>query len=645
MRIYRANLYVIFITCCFYTIFFCSCDQHNNIKVNKNHAVPDTAFLFKQLDSIVDFSRESDSINCYKRLSNFNNVQLAQLFPGAVYNAFTYTFISSKYYNQTRDSIYFKKFYDQLYDLALKSGSQHMLSYCELFIARNLVLQGKYDKALPLYISLLPKFKSYNDDYACGLIYKRIGLTYLNVYKEYSRAVPYLTQAFYLSHDKVDKSLSYDNLVITYFRLHEFDSLQKFSRMLEKTPVPFYRSQGYNTTYAFYYTYVYAYSDSGSIDSVKKYLNPCIDFYFGNPEPGYYPDLMVCLSAFCDALFKKHQYKLLDSLINITMNFEKQNPSFSKFNSEFYLVCYQYYEAKKDVSKALLFLKKYNEANKIINFEEQKSKVELARINYETEQEKLRVKNLQQQKEELFQQQLQKQKLIRNLLIAGSVFLLILIGLLINRHQIKRKMEMERMRSRLSRDLHDDIGSTLSSINILSRTAQSNLAQTNDDRTKASLEKINERSQRLLDSMSDIIWNINPGNDTIEEVMSRMREYATTILEAKNIDYTFNFPKEKMDCKLTMEVKNNMYLIFKEAVNNLSKYSGCSKVSLSLLFDEKNIQLIVEDNGIGFDTNKQTQGGGLINMNYRAAEIKGALRINSTPGRGTSVEVTMPRYC
>lgn len=81
---------------------------------------------------------------------------------------------------------------------------------------------------------------------------------------------------------------------------------------------------------------------------------------------------------------------------------------------------------------------------------------------------------------------------------------------------------MERMRSRLSRDLHDDIGSTLSSKNFLSRTAQTNLQQTHDEKTKASLDKINERSQRLLDNMRDIIWNINPGNDTIEEVMSRM---------------------------------------------------------------------------------------------------------------------------
>ena len=158
-----------------------------------------------------------------------------------------------------------------------------------------------------------------------------------------------------------------------------------------------------------------------------------------------------------------------------------------------------------------------------------------------------------------------------------------------------------------------------------------------DEKLKSSIEKINERSQRLLDKMSDIIWNINPGNDTIEEVMSRMREYATSILEAKNIDYEFNFPQEKMDDKLNMEVKNNMYLIFKEAVNNLSKYSGCSIAKLSMTFDNKNIYLKIEDNGKGFIESELKHRGGLSNMQHRAEEIKGMLKINSTVNVGTEI--------
>lgn len=245
----------------------------------------------------------------------------------------------------------------------------------------------------------------------------------------------------------------------------------------------------------------------------------------------------------------------------------------------------------------------------------------------------------------LAKSELHLQKIIRNSFIAGFVLLLLLIAVLINRSKLKRTVEMEKVRNRLSRDLHDDIGSTLSSINILSRTAQNSIMTGSEEKTRTSLEKINERSQRLLDSMSDIIWNIKPGNDTIEEVMSRMREYVTTILEAKNINYIFNFPKEKLDCKLTIEVKNNLYLIFKEAVNNLSKYADATEARLTLAFDEKQIRLVVEDNGKGFDETTISHTGGLRNMRHRAEEIKGSIIIATAPGTGARISLTMPRYC
>jgi len=277
--------------------------------------------------------------------------------------------------------------------------------------------------------------------------------------------------------------------------------------------------------------------------------------------------------------------------------------------------------------------------------EENTKKLVQQQMQYDFDK-KLAITNLEQEKREVVnQQQLQKQKIVRNSFIAGSILLLMLIFVIINRNQLKRTIEMERMRSRLSRDLHDDIGSTLSSINILSHSAQTHLDSTLDEKTKLTLEKINERCQRLLDSMGDIIWNINPGNDTMEEVMSRMREYASTLLEAKHIDYTFNFPDDAMECKLSMEVKKNMYLIFKEAINNLSKYSNCTKAFLSLTFNEKNIYLKIEDNGRGFKEDEIVHRGGLRNMHHRAEEIRGILKIESTINEGTKIELTMPRYC
>ena len=209
-------------------------------------------------------------------------------------------------------------------------------------------------------------------------------------------------------------------------------------------------------------------------------------------------------------------------------------------------------------------------------------------------------------------------------------------------NKINQLKKLYNVRDRLSRDLHDDIGSTLSSINILSRTAQNNLSQSHNIKTIESLEKINDRSQRLLMSMSDIIWSVNPHNDTLDEVMSRMREYATTILEAKAIEYTFEFPEIKDNYLLSMELKNNMYLIFKEAVNNSSKYANPSLIKFSLIFNEKNIHLTIEDDGKGFDESSLSHVRGLNNMRYRAKEIKANLEINSIPGEGTKISLIVP---
>ena len=210
---------------------------------------------------------------------------------------------------------------------------------------------------------------------------------------------------------------------------------------------------------------------------------------------------------------------------------------------------------------------------------------------------------------------------------------------------IKEKEEaVHKERQRLSRDLHDDIGSTLSSISIISNLALGSEILHQDEKLKISIEKINDRSQRLLDSMSDIIWCINPNNDSLEEMLSRMRLYSTTLLEAKNIDYTINFPMENRDYKFMLDAKNNIYLIFKEAVNNLSKYSGATHANLSLTFDEGKFHLIIEDNGKGFNENEIIHHGGLLNMQHRAAEINGTMVINSDSGRGTKIELTVPVY-
>jgi len=193
--------------------------------------------------------------------------------------------------------------------------------------------------------------------------------------------------------------------------------------------------------------------------------------------------------------------------------------------------------------------------------------------------------------------------------------------------------KIEQIRNKLSRDLHDDMGGTLSSINMLSRTSNN----MNPEKAILVLEKINERSQKLLGKMSDIIWNINPYHDGLEEMITRMRNYAALMLETAGIEYQMNFPEEKIDDKISLDKKSNTYLIFKESINNLCKYSHATMAVLELRYKDKKLFIRVEDNGNGFDSTLLAHIGGLDTMKERAKEMKATITIESEIGKGTCI--------
>jgi two-component system, NarL family, sensor histidine kinase UhpB len=224
--------------------------------------------------------------------------------------------------------------------------------------------------------------------------------------------------------------------------------------------------------------------------------------------------------------------------------------------------------------------------------------------------------------------------------------LLLLIGfLVINRYRViqrtKRLIDMERMRNTIARDLHDDIGSTISSINILSKVALQQHTH-GDIPMGTSIQKIKDRSESIMESMSDIVWAINPHHDTIEQMIFRMKEFAAEILEPLNIKYTFKEEGVFLAVKLNVEKRKDFYLLFKEAVNNAAKYSGCHNVWINLKQELRHLRLRIEDDGRGFNADEIKNGNGLVNMRRRADSMKGTIQIDSSSGRGTRIIVEVP---
>ncbi len=211
----------------------------------------------------------------------------------------------------------------------------------------------------------------------------------------------------------------------------------------------------------------------------------------------------------------------------------------------------------------------------------------------------------------------------------------------IHRMRVNRLLGMEKVRSRIARDLHDDMGSTLSTINILSVMAK---MKVNSDTGKTSeyLQKISDNSNRMMEAMDDIVWSINPMNDNMQKIAARMREFATGVLEAKNIDFTFRVDEHVKDLKLDMEARRDIFLLFKEAVNNLAKYSQCKHADIEICIQRNSMLMKIQDNGIGFDLNNADSGNGLTNMRKRAQSLRAGLTIQSQPGVGTQVSLVVP---
>jgi len=217
-----------------------------------------------------------------------------------------------------------------------------------------------------------------------------------------------------------------------------------------------------------------------------------------------------------------------------------------------------------------------------------------------------------------------------------------IMGYAFYRYRITQLMKLQAIRNKIARDLHDDIGSTLGSISVFSEAAKQLLEQNNGERTRVMLNKIGDTSREMIDNMSDIVWSVNPKNDTAKHLIERMRVFAGDLVASSEIQLNFNADADTENVKLTMEQRKNIFLIFKETVYNTIKYSGGKNLYIDIKRDHKNILLVIKDDGTGFDVNnyKSKNGNGIKNMQFRAEEIKAQYKIESSQN-GTVTAITI----
>lgn len=216
-----------------------------------------------------------------------------------------------------------------------------------------------------------------------------------------------------------------------------------------------------------------------------------------------------------------------------------------------------------------------------------------------------------------------------------------LIAFLVYRNRYNRLLEIEKVRTRIASDLHDDVGASLSKISIISEMLAHDGRGREEDE-KRSLLKIADTSREVVGSMGDMVWSINPSKDNLQDTVQRMRRFASDLLAPKDIAFRFSAPDKNRTVKMDVDLRRQLYLVFKEAVNNAAKYSECSEVNVDLALDGAQLTLKIKDDGKGFDPAEANGGNGLSNMRMRMESVGGGLNVVSSEENGTLIEATAP---
>jgi two-component system, NarL family, sensor histidine kinase UhpB len=226
-------------------------------------------------------------------------------------------------------------------------------------------------------------------------------------------------------------------------------------------------------------------------------------------------------------------------------------------------------------------------------------------------------------------------------LAGGMLAGVFIFGLLFNRYKLIKKIQEQKalvgQRQNISRNLHDELGATLSGIAMYSHLIKGNLAQKKLDAAELSADIIQDSATEMVTKLNDIIWLVNPQKESLKDLVAKLKEYALNMCAAKNISPSIELFDQVVECKPPIETRKNIYLFCKEAINNTCKYSNATKLLVSFQLQKNILTIIIKDNGIGFDINNVQRGNGLDNMQTRADDMGANFSIQSAPQQGCTI--------
>lgn len=225
-------------------------------------------------------------------------------------------------------------------------------------------------------------------------------------------------------------------------------------------------------------------------------------------------------------------------------------------------------------------------------------------------------------------------------LLGLFTFLFILYS--IHKYRLNRLLVVERTRNRIARDLHDEVSASITGIVYFADAVKTEMKENETPALRKLIGLISESAAQIQESMSDIIWSINPDNDDWNVVLPKLRRYASDLCESKGIKYNIEMPESFFGKSIKMEQRHDFWLVFKEIVTNAIKHSSCSEIEIKLFNDSDYLYLNISDNGIGFDSEIPSPNNGLKNIRSRCKILGGTSEIITANGNGTQWKIKIP---
>lgn len=235
-----------------------------------------------------------------------------------------------------------------------------------------------------------------------------------------------------------------------------------------------------------------------------------------------------------------------------------------------------------------------------------------------------------------------QQSLLESWLFKCFVLITIVFtGYVLFRIEVNRRSAFAKTNEKIVRELHNDIGSNTAAIGVLADVTESALTNSRDiENARNLVRKIRLLSEKVLENVDEILWSIALKNNSLEEVSKRMRLLGGR-LEDNKINFSFDVEGDLLNHKFDVETRNHIYVIFKEILTNITKHADCKNAKAKLSFKEF-VELVVMDDGVGFDVQKSHQGNGFHIIRSRCKNLNANLSIISKMGKGTTIKVIFP---